>query len=145
MFPVSGAALFVAYIQYTVRSKQFEIEEYEKYLRSNPTLAQILRHQPILNIAKPSALAEMALGQKHIPQPQLTRFGLELFYHGWVRVPALFAVADLLFEERVGWDAFFLDEFLDLTSQLLSFFVCSVKGKRVWKEIPGRESFWRAR
>jgi hypothetical protein len=98
--------------------------ERNEYLRSNPALPQILSHQPILNITKPSALAEMALGQKHIPQPQLARFGLELLNHGRVRVPALFTVADLLFVEGVGWEAFFFDEFLDLTCQSCFLLLC---------------------
>ena len=88
----------------------------------------------------------MALGQKHIPQPQLARFGLELFNHSRVRVPALFAVADLLFVEGVGWEAFLFDEFLDLICGQSCFLLLLLKRKEVKvKGIPTRSRVFLAR
>jgi hypothetical protein len=57
----------------------------------------------------------MVLGQKHIPDPQLLGLGLQVLHDGRVGLEALDGrLADLAHEDRVGGDAFFLDEFLDL-------------------------------
>jgi hypothetical protein len=75
----------------------------------------MLRHKPIFQIAKPSTLLEMALGQEHIPQSQLLGLLLEILNdRGMRRKPFLRRFPDLPHEDGVGWYAFFFDKFLDL-------------------------------
>lgn len=84
------------------------------HLRGNLALAQQLGHQAILDITVTGALAEVVLGQEHIPQTQLLGLGLQLLHDGRGGLPSLLALAQLSGEDGVGGDAFFLDEFLDL-------------------------------
>ena len=113
MFPVSGAAQLVA-CSMSIPS-QTAFLHCKTYLTSRPALAQILSHKAILQIAKPSTLLEMCLGQKHIPKPQLLRLALELLDDRGMRREALLGrIANLAEVDGIGGYAFFFDEFLDL-------------------------------
>ena len=90
-------------------------EKPETHLTGNTTLAQPLSHQAIFEIRKASALPEMAFRQKQIPQPQILRPGLQIIDDSRVALPSLSPLAQLSEIDSVGWDAFFLDEFLDLS------------------------------
>ena len=60
----------------------------------------------------------MVLWQEHVPQSQLLRAFLEILEDGRVGAEAFLnagAHADLLLEDGVGGDAFFVDEFLNLS------------------------------
>ena len=72
-------------------------------------------HETVLEIAETCSLLEVVLGQEHVPQPQLSRSLLQLFNDWWVGTEAfLGGAADLLRQDSVCWDAFFLDELFDL-------------------------------
>lgn len=86
----------------------------ETHLRGNLALPQQLRHQAILNITKARTLAEVVLGQEHIPQTQLLGLLLQRLHDSRGGLPSFLAFAQLGGEDGVGGDAVFLDEFLDL-------------------------------
>jgi len=80
-------------------------------LRRYPALAQVLCHEPVLEVAEASTLPEVCLGQKHIPQPELLRPLLHVLDNGWVgREALLYRLADLACVYGIGGDAFFFDE-----------------------------------
>ena len=81
-------------------------------------LAQVLRHNTVLQIAKPRTLLEVVLWQEHIPQTQLLRTLLQVFQNRGVGVEAGLhaALAQLLRVDGVGGDAFFFDELFDLST-----------------------------
>ena len=83
-------------------------------LRSDPALPQILRHQAIFQIGEPRAFLKMTLWQEHIPQAQLLGLCLQVINDGRVGTPPLGALAQLRVEDRIGGDAFLLDESLNL-------------------------------
>lgn len=88
------------------------------YLRSNITLAQKLRHQPILQITKPSTFLEVRLGQEHIPQAQFLSFALQILQDRRVSAESRFGISaigvDLLGKHCFGRDAIFFHESLYL-------------------------------
>lgn len=73
----------------------------------------MLGHQAIFEVGEASSFM-MPFRQKHIPQPNLLGFRLEIIDDGGVCRPSLLAFAQLGVEDGVGGDAFFLDELLDL-------------------------------
>lgn len=88
---------------------------HNSYLGSSSTLAQVLSHQAILQIAEASTLLEVVLWEEHIEQAQLFCLVLKILHDLWMCTEALFGRAtDLLCVDWVGWDTFFIDELLDL-------------------------------
>ena len=83
-------------------------------------LAQILSHQAILQITKPSAFLEMVLRQEHVPKTEFLRFDFQVLNDWWMSIEARHDVAaigiDLLGVDSIGGDTFFFDELLDLES-----------------------------
>jgi len=115
MFPVSGAAQLVAYSPVNPIHLVIVHLSSQTYLTSHPTLSQVLGHKPILQVAEPSTLLEVCLGQEHVPQSQLLGLDLEVLDDLWVRREALLGgLADLAEVDGVGGNAFFFDELLDL-------------------------------
>jgi hypothetical protein len=51
----------------------------DAYLAGNPTLPEVLGHQPILQIAESCSLLEVVLWQEHVPQTQLLSLNLQVF------------------------------------------------------------------
>jgi hypothetical protein len=85
------------------------------YLASHPRLAQVLGHEPVLQVAESSTLFEMRLWQEHVPQPELLRLLLEVLDDLRVRGETfLDGFANLAEVDGVGGDTFFFDELLDL-------------------------------
>lgn len=97
------------------------------HLTSSNTLSQILCHQTILKIAKPSTLLEMILRQEHIPYAEFLRSGLQILNNTGVTLKTTNDIGrvsftgffDLLMENCIGRDTFFLDEALDDVEGLL--------------------------
>ena len=90
------------------------------YLRSYPALSQVLSHQTVLEVAEPRTLLEVCLGQEHVPEAQLAPALLHVLDDLRVRREALLGrLAQLAHIHRVGGDAFFFDELLDLRHPLV--------------------------
>lgn len=91
------------------------MQDVEAYLRSNTALAQVLSHESVLQIAEPSTLLEVCLGQEHVPETEFLRPLLQVLDDRRVRREALLGgVADLAEVYLVGRDTFFFDELLYL-------------------------------
>lgn len=56
----------------------------------------------------------MVLGQKHIPQPQLSGLGFQLLEDSRSSGPSLGSLTQFSLENGISGDAVFLNEFLDL-------------------------------
>lgn len=85
-------------------------------LAGDDTLAQILGHEAVLQVAEAGALLEVVLGQEHVPQAKLLCLHLQVLNDLRVGIEAVDnARADLLGEDGIGWNAFFLDESLNLS------------------------------
>jgi hypothetical protein len=104
-------------------------------LTSNPGFTQILGHETILKIGKASAFLKVVLGQEHVPEAELLGFDLEVFDDLRVGVEAGDSVAailvDLLGEDGVRGDAFFLDEFFDL-DEIVCWHPCSCLTRTIY-------------
>ena len=85
------------------------------YLRCCPTSPHIFCHQAILQIREACSLIEVVFGQEQVPESNFLCFGLQFVDYRWVRAPSLLAFPELCVEEYVCWDAFFLDEFFNLS------------------------------
>lgn len=82
-----------------------------------------LSHKTVLKIREAAGAAGavvlgevtvVVLGKKHVPDSEFAGSLFELVDDERMALPALVAVAKLLSIDRVGRDAFFFDEFLDL-------------------------------
>lgn len=109
----------------------------EYYLRRQLALAEILRHQTILEVAEPSALGEVVLGQEHVPQAEGAGLGLEVLQNDGVGLPSLLALTELGLECGFGGDTVFLDELFDLdvkypVSEVMGFQRCGHTRSRVF-------------
>jgi hypothetical protein len=90
-------------------------------LGGSAALAQVLGHEPVLQIAEASTLLEVVLGQEHVPQAKLFCTLLQVLDDGWVVAEALgCCFANLLGKDRVGRDAFFFDKLFDLLDVVIS-------------------------
>jgi hypothetical protein len=84
-------------------------------LGRDPALAQVLCHEPVLEVAEASALLEVCLGQEHVPDSELLGSLLHVLDDGRVRREAFLGrLADLAEVYGVGGDTFFFDESLYL-------------------------------
>ena len=87
----------------------------QAYLRRYSRFSEVFCHQAILQIGEAGAFLEMVFRQEHVPQPKLLRPSLYIVDYGRVRGPSLLAFAELGVVDNICRNAFFLDEFLDLT------------------------------
>lgn len=55
----------------------------------------------------------MALGEEHIPEPELLCLLLQVVDNGRVVIPSLRALTDLRLQDGIGWNTFLLDELCD--------------------------------
>lgn len=87
------------------------------YLTGNCALAQLLRHQAVLNVGELRAILEMVLGQKHVPDTLAPSLALQVIHDAGVTLPSCIASANLGCVDGLGGDGFFFDEFLDLDEE----------------------------
>ena len=102
----------------------------DAYLARNTALSKDLGHQSVFDVAEPSTLGEVLLGEEHVPETLSPGLSLELLHDDRCLRPSLLAFTQLCLVESICGDTLLLDELFDLNAATMSA-SCNIRGGKI--------------